>query len=224
MPRLTTLLLLAALTALTGADDPYAAWGHGRPQDALPALHQTATTTQRWDAWLDLGLAAAAADQRGKAVAWLVRAHQAAPEQAGPREALAALGATLPGRWLDRLGPLALPGIGWPGLALLALAGFAAGHALAGRRRRGLALGVLTAALVLALPGQLAWQHDHRQILVATVRDSHLVDSAGAPQDAVPMGTIAIRAAPDAWSGRVLVALPDGRRGYLAEADLVAQP
>ena len=151
-------------------------------------------------------------------------AHQAAPERSEPREALTALGATLPGRWLDRLGPLALPGIGWPGLALLTLAGLAAGHTLAGRQRRGLALAVMVAALCCALPGQFAWQHDHRQILVATVRDSYLVDSTGAPQDAVPTGTIAVRAAADAWSGRVLVTLGDGRRGYLAEADLAAQP
>lgn len=219
-----TFLLLVALITLNGAEDPYAAWGHGRPQDAITALHQTAVSSDRWDAWLDLGLAAAAADQRGKAVAWLVLAHNAAPEQTEPREALTVLGATLPARWLDRLGPLALPGIGWQGLAILALGGLAAGHALTGRRRRGLAVGLALLALCLALPGQLAWQHDHRQILVATVRDSHLVDSTGTPQDAVPAGTIAIRAAPEAWAGRVLVTLADGRRGYLAQADLDASP
>jgi hypothetical protein len=219
-PALAAVLAMLLAATCPAADDPYASWSHGRPQDALPGLLQRATADGGWDAWLDLGLAAAAAGD-ARATAWLLEARARAPEREEPRAALRALGATLPTDWFDRLGPLAWPGCGWPGVAALAIAGLALGLALTGRGRRGAGLAVAGAALVVAAPGQLASWHDGAIQLVATVRDTRLLDSAGNPGVAVAAGTVAVRE-PQSWPGRVLVLLPDGRRGYLPLADTQA--
>ncbi len=219
-------LLLGALAPLVGADDPYAVWSAGHPAAAIPALYATAQASGRWDAWLDLGLAAAAAEDRPRAAAWLAEAARRAPERREPREALRALdpaqGVAL--SWSERLGPLTWPGTGWTAVTLLAAAGLALGLALAGRRRRGTVAFIGCAALVAVSPGQIAQLHDARHELFATVRDSHLLDSAGNPGDALPAGTVAEREAQPLWAGRVLVHLADGRRGYLAIVDTTAEP
>jgi hypothetical protein len=215
-------VLLSSLVA--AAEDPYAAWGHGRPQDALVALHATAEASRRWDAWLDLGLAAAAADRRGEAVVWVLAAYQADPSRPEPRQALRALEVTVPPGWLDRLGPLARPGIGWLGVALLAVGGALVGYAAVARTRRLPLAGCGGLLLLLALPGQAAWQLDHQRRLVATARDSQLYDSAGTPVAAVAAGTILARESDDEWAGRILVQHADGRRGHLPSTDTTARP
>jgi hypothetical protein len=224
MTRRAPFLLLLIATGVFAADDPYAVWGHGRPQDAIAPLHRLATASGRWDAWHDLGLAAAAAGERGRAAAWLVEAHRLAPERREPLDALRALGSSPPAGWFDRLGPLAWPGCGWSGVILCGLGGLALGWALAEKRRRGAALALGLVACVAAAPGQLALLADARQPLTAVVRDSHLLDSAGKPGEAVAAGTIVAREPQPPWAGRVLVRLGDGRRGYLPLADTEADP
>lgn len=216
-------VLLCAPQVLTAADDPYAAWGHGRPQDAIAGLHARATETNRWDAWCDLGLAALAADRHGDGTAWLVIAHRLAPDQREPRQALRATDVTLPPGWLDTLGPLALPGLGWSGLVLLSLGGLLLGYA--GFARRRLPPAVLGVGLLLiALPGRLAYDHDRGRLLVATVRDSQLYDSAGHPIGAIPEGTVLEQESTQVWADRILVHDQQGHRGHLPLADTIAKP
>ncbi len=218
LPWAVALLLLARAGA-HAADDPYQLWSHNRPQDAIPALFQQAQASDRWDAWLDLGLAAAAAGERGRAAVWLVTAHSRAPEREEPRAALRALGTELPPSWHARCGPVAWPGSGWTGVALLGLAGGALGYALVARQARRAALLAAALAALGAAPGMIARILDSRVDLVAAVRDTQLLDSTGTPTGAVAAGTVAVsdRAAP--WAGRLRVTLPDGRRGYLALSD-----
>lgn len=217
-------LLVGFLATVHGADDAYAAWGHGRPQDAVAPLHAAAVDSDRWDAWLDLGLAALAAGRRSEGVAWVVAAHRRAPERAEPRQALRAIDVALPHGWLDRLGPLALPGVGWSGLGLLTLAGLGLGYGLCATRRRTAALAIGGALLVLALPGRLAYDHDQARLLVVAVRDSQLYDSAGHPLSAVPAGTVLEQESAAEWAGRVLVHDLQGHRGLLPLADTIARP
>ncbi len=222
--RLVLLLTAGVLTLLPGADDAYAAWGHGRPQDAIAPLHARAVESDRWDAWLDVGLAALAAGRDSDGTAWLIAAHRRAPERAEPRQALRAINVTLPHGWLDRLGPLALPGLGWSGLVLLTLAGLALGYGLCATRRRGAALALGGTLLVIALPGRLAHDHDQTRLLVVAVRDSQLYDSTGHPVAAVPAGSVLVQESAEAWAGRVLVHDLAGHRGLLPLADTIAKP
>lgn len=221
---LALLLMLGAWVSLRGADDPYAAWGHGRPQDAIPSLHQRATASDRWDAWFDLGLAALAAGRQGDGIAWLLAAHQRAPERPEPRQALRVIDVTPPAGWLDRLGPLAVPGLGWCGLALITVAGLLLGYGLCARHRRAAMLLTGAGLLLVAVPGRLAWEHDQARRLVATVRDSQLYDSAGRPVAAIPAGTVLEQEAAEAWAERILVHDAQGRRGHLPLADTIARP
>lgn len=207
----------------SAADDPYAAWGHGRPQDAIAGLYERAQQSNRWDDWCDLGLAALAADRQGDGTAWLVNAHRLAPEQRAPRQALRATDVTLPNGWLDTLGPLALPGLGWSGLVLLCLGGLALGYAVVARRRMPPAL-IGVGLLLIALPGRVAYDHDRGRLLVATVRDSQLYDSAGRPIGAVPEGTVLEQESTQVWAERILVHDQQGRRGHLPLADTIARP
>ena len=216
--------LLGWVTGISAADDPYAAWGHGRPQDALPALHQQALASERWDAWFDLGLAALAAGRHGEGTAWLLAAHQRAPERPEPRQALRVAKVTVPPGWLDHLGPLAAPGTGWSGLVLLTLAGLALGYALCARHRRMWPAFAGTALLLAALPGRIAWEHDHARLLVATVHDSQLYDSSGRPIAAVAEGTVLEQESSQLWAERILVHAADGQRGHLPVADTIAKP
>lgn len=218
------MLVIATVSTTPAADDPYATWGHGRPQDAIAGLYERATTSDRWDAWFDLGLAALAAGREGEGTAWLLAAHRRAPERAEPRQALRAIEVTPPSGWLDRLGPLASPGLGWSGLALLTLAGLTIGYGLCARRQRLAALLIGATLLLLALPGRVAWEHDRGRLLVAAVRDSQLYDSAGRPITAIPAGTVLEQESTDVWAERILVHDAQGNRGHLPVADTIAKP
>jgi hypothetical protein len=218
------MLVAAALTMVHSADDPYATWGHGRPQDAIAGLHQQATASDRWDAWFDLGLAALAAGRDGEGTAWLLAAHRRAPERTEPRQALRAIDVTPPIGWLDRLGPLALPGLGWSGLVLITLAGLPLGFGTCARGRRWAAIAAGAGLLLVAIPGRVAWEHDTGRLLVAAVRDSQLYDSAGRPIAAIPAGTVLEQESAEMWAERILVHDAQGHRGHLPLADTIAKP
>lgn len=213
-----SLLILLAAGAMAAAD-PYEPWSQGRPAEAVPPLIAAARASGRWDAWLDAGLAAAAAGDRGRAVACLAEAHNRAPDEAAPRDALRSLGAALPTTWSERAGPVAIPGRGWTGIAVLAAAGLLLGAGIALRSRRGLLLTAGGLAVVAAAPGVIAPWVDGRTAWTATVRDSEALDSTGAPLRALPAGTLLARAADEPWSGRILVRLGDGALAYVAETD-----
>ena len=223
IPRVVGMWLLI-FTSAWCVDDPYAAWGHGRPQDAIAELHRQATTSNRWDAWFDLGLAACAAGRQGDGAAWLVTAHRLAPERLEPRQALRAAQVNLPLGWLDRLGPLALPGLGWLGLTCIALGGITLGFACAIRGRRTMPVLIGGALLLSALPGRIAWEHDHARQLVVTVRNSQLYDSSGHPIAAIAAATVLEQESLTAWAERILVHDEAGQRGHLPLADTIAQP
>jgi len=218
------MLLFGLLTTIRGADDPYATWGHGRPQDAIAGLHQQAQASDRWDAWFDVGLAALAAGRDGEGTTWLLAAHRRAPERPEPRQALRAIEVTPPTGWLDRLGPLALPGLGWSGLVLITLAGLALGYGVCARRARSPAILTGVVLLLLAVPGRVAWEHDQGRLLVAAVRDSQLYDSAGRPVAAIPAGTVLEQESTEVWAERILVHDTQGHRGHLPLADTIARP
>ena len=220
----TACMWMLIIISAWSADDPYAAWGHGRPQDAIAELHRQANDSNRWDAWFDLGLAAFAAGRQADGAAWMVTAHRLAPERAEPRQALKASQINLPLGWLDRLGPLALPGLGWTGLTLIALGGIALGFALFTNRRRAMPTLIGIALLTSALPGRIAWEHDHARQLVVTVRDSQLYDSSGRPIAAIAAGTVLEQESSTAWAERILVHDENGHRGHLPLADTIAQP
>ena len=217
--RLVVCLLLCALP-LVAADPVYAAWAQGRPAEAVPELLARARAGDGWAAWYDAGLAAQAAGDRGRAVACLAAALRRAPERAEIRQALAVLDAAPPPGWLDRLGPLAWPGLGWPALVLTAAGALALGAALFIRRGRlPLAAGG-GLALLLVLPGALARGADAARPWAATCVDTHLLDAAGAPLAALPAGTLLERGAQPPWNGRAPVRLADGRAGFVPLADL----
>jgi hypothetical protein len=213
------LLLLLALGAL-GAADPYDVWAQGRPHEALQPLIAAAQGSDRWDAWLDAGLAAAAASERGMAVACLAAAHNRAPERSEPREALRALGSPLPSSWCERAGPIAVPGIGWSGVILLGCAGLAFGGAISLRRGRGVYLLLGCVFSLVAAPGVAATWLDGRTTWVATVHDSAALDSTGTPLRALPAGSLLEQAGDEVWAGRRLVRLGDGSLAYVATSDL----
>lgn len=214
------LLICCACLGLAAVDNPYDQWGHGRPQDAAPALRALAERNGRWDAWLDAGLAAAAAGWRPHAIACLAEAHVRAPDRREPRDALVAIGAAPPAGWSTRLGPLVVPGSGWLGVILLTIGGLALGHALLAPRGRGLSAAIGALAVLAAAPGLIANAVDGARRFAVPLRDTHLLDSAGNPGITVAAGTLAERTAGEPWAGRVAVALPDGKLGWLALADL----
>ncbi len=218
------LLVIGGFANARAADDPYAAWGHGRPQDALAGLHQQALSSDRWDAWFDLGLAALAAGRHGEGTAWLLAAQQRAPERPEPRQALRATKIIVPSGWLDRLGPLAIPGLGWSGLVLLTLAGLVLGYAVCARHRRLMPTLIGAGLLLVAAPGRIAWEHDHTRLLVAAVHDTQLYDSSGRPITAVAEGTVLEQESSQIWADRILVHTADGQRGHLPLADTLAKP
>jgi hypothetical protein len=211
--------LLALFACASASEDPYALWSAGHPREALSALHERAVAANSWDAWFDLGLAAAAAGEHGRACAWLLQARELAPGRSEPREALLALGATLPSSWIERVGPLAVPGRGWIGFALMLVAGLGIGYAIAGRKFRQGAVIAGIVALALALPGELAVWVDARIDLIAVVSDTQLLDSAGQAKQLLPAGTILIRESPTPWSERWQVRLQDGKRGFVPVPD-----
>lgn len=204
--------------------DPYAAWANGRPTDAIPALYQQAQASDRWDAWYDCGLAAGAAGDKGRAAVWLLAAHHRAPERAEPRHALIINGTPLPASWLDKIGPVALPGLGIPGVIVLLCAGLSIGWACTGRRGRGWTAVVGTLLVLITVPGIVGMILDGHTHYAAAVRDTHLLDSSGNPVVALPAGTIVIQHPGEAWAGRLVVSIPNGQRGLIAQSDIVAQP
>jgi hypothetical protein len=74
------------------------------------------------------------------------------------------------------------------------------------------------------VPGRIAWEHDHGRLLVATVRDSQLYDSAGRPIIAIPSGTVLEQETAAVWAERILVHDAQGHRGHLPLADTIAKP
>jgi hypothetical protein len=217
MSRRVLLLLLPWLFIC--AADPYADWSQGRPAEAVAALLAQAQTTGRWDHWLDAGLANAAASRRGEALACLTLAHGSAPERAEPRDALRALGAPLATTWCERAGPIGLPGYGWQGVAILALAGLALGLGLCQTRQRPILLASAGFLILVAAPGLVAVRRDRAQGLACTVRDTQALDSTGAPLRSLAEGTL-LRASGKTWAQRSAVILPDGQVSWVPTADL----
>jgi|GEM_PF-2621532 len=220
------LLILVALgmglLGLVASEDPYALWQHGRPHEALSGLQAQAERSNTWQAWYDLGLAAAAANQPGPAAAWLLKAHTRAPWRAEPRHALRVLGSPPPAGWLTWLGPVAWPGTGWIALSLAALAGLGfAGVCVARTKRTWWLVGGVLSTLLVA-PGIVASLHDGRQPLAVILQPSQLLDASGHPQRSLPPGMIVTFLDQEAWQERRLVALADGTHGYVPVLDLAA--
>jgi hypothetical protein len=210
------LLLLAVLLGLAAAepiDAAYTAWNQGRPAEAIPALRQAATSSDHWAAWCNLGLAAAAAGQRGPAVVWLLEAHRRAPAAHQPIQALAVLETEVPVSWSAELGPIAALGQSWFALlaALIAGGGLAAG--LLGTRARIPAVSIGLIAALSILPGLIAAWHDASRHFVATAQATALLDSAGRPLTELAPGTVLTLLAPEPHGGRYRVRTPGGQLG-----------
>jgi hypothetical protein len=220
----TLLLALLAVAppqmapAMAAAEDPYAAWRQGRPQDAATELEARARLDGAWSTWYDAGLAAEEAGDPGTAAACLLAAHRRAPARAEPLGQLRRHRLGLGRTWCEALGPLAAAGSGW-GAAFLALAGGGClGLALAGRLARSWAWGGALAVAVV-LTGAAAQWRDADAPLAAVLRSSALADGAGACVEQLHPG-ILVRTVAPASQGRRLVELADGRRGLIAVRDL----
>ena len=213
-------IALFLFITLLPAADAYVAWAQGRPNEAVAPLIATATASDRWDAWLDAGLAAAAAQKRGPALACLAAAHHGAPERSEPRDGLRALGVALPTTWCERVGPIGTAGFGWSGVVVLTLAGLLGGGAWALRRNRGWALIVAALLVLIAAPGVVAVHLDRANDWVCTVRDTQALDSSGAPQRALTEGTLLQRDNTRNLGQRTLIRLPDGGEAWIATVDL----
>lgn len=220
---LRLIIATALLSSLIG-DDAYAAWSAGRPAESLPHLYERAQSSDRWDAWLDLGLCAAAADRHGAATVWLLEAQRRAPARSEPRQALAALGTILPEGYVARLGGFAAPGAGIVALPLGILAGLLLGYAVLGRRGRATSLMLGAAALVIITPGSVAAWADGRHHWVGTASETQLLDSTGTPVRTMAEATVVECVPGDVWNGRIAVRLSDGTQGWLALADTHASP
>lgn len=214
-------LCLGLVCALPGhaAEDPYAAWHAGRPGEAIPTLRAKAEAVDTWQAWYDLGLCAAAAEDHGLAAAALVAAQRRAPWRSEPRQVLSLLGQRLPPSAVAWLGPLAWPGLGWPGLILAACAGICLAAGFVWPRRRFLLLSSGGLALLLILPGTLAAWREAQITLLAIPHDTSLLDATGRVVGAIEAGTVVRQISPQAWQDRYLVDLGDGVRGYVPTAD-----
>ena len=198
--------------------DPYTPWSQGRPGESLDLLLGRARATDRWDAWYDAGLAAAAAGDKGQAVSCMVAAHRRNPAADEPRAALRALDVALPVTWVERAGPFGIPGRGWIGVGLFALAGIAAGYGALRWKRKGLvAAGLLLAAI--ASPGVVAALRDSEVPWATLVHDTQALDSTGAPVKSLPAGTLVRKEHEEAWAGRSVVRLLDGSVVLVASAD-----
>ncbi len=212
--------LALSLSRLGASEEPYALWQHGRPAEAVPALRDIAEHSDQWQAWYDLGLAAAAANQPGPAAAWVLKAHMRAPWRAEPRHALTVLGSPPPAGWLTWLGPVAWPGTGWSAVVIAALAGLSfAAACIARNKRSGWLVGALVATLIVA-PGLVASFHDTRQPLAVILQSTQLLDASGHPLRSLPAGLITTLLDHEAWQERRLVMLADGTRGYVSVVDV----
>ena len=219
------LLLTATMSLHAGTDggdipthDPYGPWSQGRPSESLDLLLSRAKATDRWDAWYDAGLAAAAAGDKGQAVSCLVAAHHRNPVAAEPRAALRALDVPLPATWIERAGPIGIPGSGWAGVALLGVAGLALGYGAVRWKRRRLILAGLAVGMIAA-PGVIAVLRDAEVPWAAVVHDTQALDSTGAPLKPLPAGTLVQKEQDATWAGRSVVRLLDGQVVLVASAD-----
>jgi hypothetical protein len=202
--------------------DPYGPWSQGRPGESLDLLLSRAKATDRWDAWYDAGLAAAAAGDKGQAVSCLVAAHHRNPVATEPRAALRALDVPLPATWVERAGPIAIPGSGWAGVALLGVAGLALGYGAVRWKRRRLVLAGLAVGMIAA-PGVIAVLRDAEVPWAAVVHDTQALDSTGTPIKPLPAGTLVQKEQDATWAGRTVVRLLDGQVVLVAAADTDAR-
>ncbi len=198
--------------------DLYGPWSQGRPAESLDLLLGRARTTDRWDAWYDAGLAAAAAGDKGQAVSCLVAAHVRNPAAAAPRDALRALDVALPVTWVERAGPFGIPGTGWAGVVLFAVAGSLIGYGAFRWQKKGVFIAGAGVAL-LAAPGVFAVLRDAEVPWAAVVHDTQALDSTGAPLRSLPAGTLVRQEQVEPWSGRTVVRLLDGQVVMVAQGD-----
>lgn len=227
-----TLLLSIALCCVAGTPvsagtdhaereapaDLYGPWSQGRPAESLDLLLGRAKATDRWDAWYDAGLAAAAAGDKGQAVSCLVAAHVRNPAAAAPRDALRALDVPLPITWVERAGPFGVPGSGWAGVVLFALAGGLIGYGAFRWQKKGVFIAGAGVAL-LAAPGVFAALRDAEVPWAAVVHDTQALDSTGAPLRSLPAGTLVRQEQSEPWAGRTVVRLLDGQVVMVAQGD-----
>ena len=198
--------------------DLYGPWSQGRPAESLDLLLGRAKATDRWDAWYDAGLAAAAAGDKGQAVSCLVAAHVRNPAAAAPRDALRALDVPLPVTWVERAGPLGLPGSGWAGVVLFAIAGSLIGYGAFRWQKKGVFIAGAGVAL-LAAPGVFAALRDAEVPWAAVVHDTQALDSTGAPLQKLYAGTLVRQEQAEPWAGRKVVRLLDGQVVMVAQGD-----
>lgn len=223
LPVLLMILMLLAGSTAAASEAAYDAWMQNRPDEAVPLLFETAQKSGAWYNYYDLGLAAHANQQRGLAVAWLLKAHLLAPAESAPREALAAIDSNLPTTWLDKLGPLSWPGTGMPGLLIMLLSGISCGLILFLPEYRWTCTIILAVGLVLALPGSIAHSLDSQRQLHACVSAAPLLDATGQPLQTLAPGTIVSEERRLA-NGRMLVQLANGKRGFLDQSYCDARP
>ncbi|MFW5859807.1 MAG: hypothetical protein ACOCYP_07240 [Planctomycetota bacterium] len=228
LPRVLLLLVclhLHAAETMSPVEGAYAAISQGRPAEAVGPLHAHARGSQVWHRWYDCANAAWAAGHPGHAAAWFLHAATLAPAEPAPRAALAAMELDPPPTWIARMGLLGVLLRGVAGLGLLFCGGALLGWALLGPRRHRLVAAVAGAVLLtVALPVQIALQLDRAHLAQwnAVVRNTHLLSSTGTPTRPLPAGTLVRRLPREPWAGQVLVDLGNGRRGYVALADLDA--
>ena len=205
----------------TAPADLYGPWSQGRPAESLDLLLGRARTTDRWDAWYDAGLAAAAAGDKGQAVSCLVAAHVRNPAAAAPREALRALDVPFPITWVERAGPFGIPGTGWAGVILFAVAGGLIGYGAFRWQKKGIFIAGAGVAL-LAAPGVLAVLRDAEVPWTAVVHDTQALDSTGAPLRSLPAGTLVRQEQAEPWAGRTVVRLLDGQVVLVPQGDALS--
>ncbi len=223
MMRCLVLCLSLFSIDILASDAAYDAWGQNRPGEAVSLLYERAQKSDAWYDYYDLGLAAHDNREYGKAVAWLLAAHLRAPSEQEPKWALEAMEIPVPPSWLDKLGPLAIPGTGWLGVLLMLGAGCCIGMSIVHHGWRWRLLSVAGLCLVLALPGSVAHSVDSQRNLHACVRDCPLLDATGQPLQTLPAGTIVIEERKLA-NGRLLIQLTTGQRGFIDKTYCDAKP
>ena len=219
-------LLLCAVQALHAQDTDqaaYEAFMQGRPGEAIPLLYQRARSSEAWNDYFDLGIAAHHNGEHGKAVVWLLEAYKRAPEQAAPRRALHALQVPLPRSWLDELGPLAIPGTGLIGMICMSIAGLGLATAICISNKRWLSLIIGGCFLVISLPGALAHSIDQQQELLALSSAAPLLGPTGQPLQTLAAGTVFV-AEKHLSNDRILIRLQNDQRGYIDSSYCHAEP
>ena len=216
-------ITISLLSAQDRSNVAYEAFMQNRPGEAIPLLYEQAQTDGAWHQYFDLGIAAYHNDEFGKAVVWLLQAHQLAPEQAAPRQALQALQVELPSSWLDQLGPLVIPGTGYIGLLCMGLAGLSLAAAICLSQKRWLYLLTGASFLALSLPGAIAHSVDQQRDLLANATDCPLLGPTGQPLQTLPAGTVFI-AEKTMPNNRILIRLANHERGFIDSNYCYAAP